>query len=461
MSLKKGFIYVFCANLLSLFVSIITGFILPKMLFVNTYSEIKLFQLYVAYIGILHLGFSDGMYLKYGGRNIKDLNFSSIQSEFKTFKCFQFVITIICILGSLLIKNKVIFYCCLVILPINIGNYLRNLYQAIGKFDQYAKFTNMNTFFMFFVNFFLLFIIKTQDAFLYILGYILFYFLYWFLLEKEVKKIFGKAKVKVNTEYVKENISKGFYLMLGNFANVLFTSIDRLFVKYFLGMVQFAYYSFAVSIENLLNSVVNPISVVLFNYLCQNKEKDKIVYVKRVLLFMASLILIVIFPTKFILDLWLVKYKDSLNVLFFLFGAQFIAILIRCVHTNLYKVQNRQSQYFKIMNVIIVFSGVFNFGFYVIFRNMESFAVATFVTNLIWFWIGEFNFKEYKLEKKDYSFSFFSLLLFFICGFCFNAIIGSLLYLSGIFILSMVFMRDVLKSIKEDWKKFYQKKMKF
>ena len=69
MSFKKGFFYVFISNLIGVFISIVTGFVLPKFLSIESYSDIKLFQLYVTYLGILHLGYSDGMYLKYGARS--------------------------------------------------------------------------------------------------------------------------------------------------------------------------------------------------------------------------------------------------------------------------------------------------------------------------------------------------------------------------------------------------------
>ena len=61
--LKKGLIYVFLANLFSLFCSLITGFVLPKFLNVDTYGNIKLFQLYVTYSSLLNLGYAEGMYL--------------------------------------------------------------------------------------------------------------------------------------------------------------------------------------------------------------------------------------------------------------------------------------------------------------------------------------------------------------------------------------------------------------
>ena len=62
-SLKKGMIKVLMANVLTLMFSLLTNFILPKFLSVESYSEIKTFQLYITYIGVLHFGYEDGMYL--------------------------------------------------------------------------------------------------------------------------------------------------------------------------------------------------------------------------------------------------------------------------------------------------------------------------------------------------------------------------------------------------------------
>ena len=63
------------ANVISLLFNLLTSFLLPKYLSVDGYAAIKTFQLYVVYVGLLHLGYADGMYLKYGrhlsGKNRK------------------------------------------------------------------------------------------------------------------------------------------------------------------------------------------------------------------------------------------------------------------------------------------------------------------------------------------------------------------------------------------------------
>lgn len=450
MKTKKGIMYVFIANIINLAISLITGFVLPKLLSIETYANIKLFQLYVTYIGIVSLGFADGMYLRIGGKDIENLNKKEILEELKTFKVFQFIVSVVAIIISICIKNEIILLCSVVIIPINIANYLRQVYQAIGQFKKYSKFTNINTILIFIVNVFLLFIIKTDYYRIYILGYIIVYIIYWITIELETRKIFGYIKVNANKKYFVQDIKSGFLLMIGNFCNVIFTSIDRLFVQNLLGTVQFAYYSFAVSVENLMNVFITPISTVMYNYFCNNKEKEKIINVKMYILLFSSAIIAVIFPAKFIVDVWLTKYQNALEVLFLLFAAQYIAIMIRCVHVNLYKSEKKQKKYFEIMIIVVILSIILNIVAYNISKNINSIAIATLITNIIWFIIGEYEFGEYRLKMKDYIYTFLVMFAFLICGLISNAIIGMIIYCFVVIILA-IFLENktVLKAIEE------------
>ena len=193
--------YVFIANIINLIISLFTGFVLPKLLSIESYANIKLFQLYITYIGILHFGFADGMYLKNGGKNIDEINSKDILDEFKTFKVFQAVVTIISIVISILLKNEMLLFCSIVILPINVGNYIRNLYQAIGEFKRYSRFTNINTFLIFSINIILLLIVKTDNYYIYIISYIILYFIYWLIIENENRKVFKKEKTEIYVKF--------------------------------------------------------------------------------------------------------------------------------------------------------------------------------------------------------------------------------------------------------------------
>lgn len=445
MSFKKGAMYVFFANIINLMISLFTGFVLPKYLSVETYADIKLFQLYITYVGILHLGFSDGMYLRHGGKNIKEIEKKDILSEFKTFKLFQVIVAIIAVAISLIMHKKILLCCSLVIFPINVANYLKSLYQSVGEFKRYSRFTYLNTMLIFIINVILLFIIKSNDANLYIVLYVIAYFVYFAFIEIINRKIFKPEKVDADKKYLYEDIKSGFFLMIGNFCNVIFTSIDRIFVKYLIGKVEFAYYSFAVSIENLMTVFITPISTVMYNYLCKNREKENVLRIKRIVLLFSSIIVAVVFPAKFVIEHWIEKYNSSISVLFLLFAAQYISIMVRCVHINLYKSEKKQNRYFTIMSLIVILSIILNGVFFAIGRTMEMIALATLLTNIIWFVIGELDFKNYRLKIKDYFYTFSILIIFILCGLTNSSVIGFVMYVATTLIMILLLMPETLK----------------
>lgn len=447
MNLKKGILYVLIANIINLFINIFTGLVLPKILTIDTYANIKLFQLYITYIGILHLGFSDGMYLRIGGKNLKELNTEDVLKEFKTFKDFQVCVTILCIVLSMILKNKILFFCSLVILPINIGNYIRQMYQAIGQFKRYSKFMNINTVLIFFVNLFLLFIIKTDDYNKYIIAYIIAYIIYWIMIERETKNILGTKKVKSERKYLFEDIKNGILLMIGNFCNVIFTGIDRILVQNLMGNIQFAFYSFAVSIESLINIFITPISTVMYNYLCNNGSKENVLKIKKMILVFSVFITTIVFPAKYIVEIWIPKYQQALNVLFILIAAQCITIMVRCIHINLYKAQRKQNRYFIIMATVVVISVILNIIGYLASKTVEAIALATLITSIIWFVIGECDFKIYKMKIKEYMYLFVSMLIFLICGKIENSILGGIIHIIIITLLTLVLMKETIKNI--------------
>ena len=82
----------------------------------------------------------------------------------------------------------------------------------------------------------------------------------------------------------------------------------------------------------------------------------------------SAIIIAVVFPAKFIIQTWIQKYNDALNVLFILFAAQYITIMVRCIHINTYKVKKQQNRYFIIMILIVVLSIILNI---ILFANYE------------------------------------------------------------------------------------------
>ena len=461
-SIKKGIVYVFVANAINMLVNLFTAFLLPKFLSVDAYANIKLFTLYVTYLGILHLGYADGMYLRLGGKSISTIDAKEVKNEFDTFKIFQIGMCILMIVISIIIGNQILLLCSLVVLPVGVSNYVRNLYTAIGEFKKYSRYTNINTIMVFLINLILLFIIKTDYYIYYIVAYIVAYFLYWIFIEYELRKVLNMPKwsLKFKRRYFREDIRSGIFLMTGNFCNVIFTSIDRLFVKGLIGMVDFAYYSFAASVENLLNIFITPISTTMYNYFCREKRKEKITKIKRYSLLLAAAIVALVFPAKFVIEHWISKYTNSVNVLFFLIAAQYMAILIKIVHINLYKSRKQQKKYFKIMLCVIAISTALNAVGYFIFRDMIAIAIATFITNIIWFVIGEIDLREYSLKIRDYIFFVMNVTVFLFCGMNFDTVLGFCIYIIFVITSVCVFEMPTCKMLVSEVYKYMERKFR-
>lgn len=149
-SLKKGLMYVLIANFINLGFNLITNFVLPKELSVESYATIKTFQLYVSYAGLFHFGFVDGMYLKYGGKNVKEIRGEDLKTNLSTLRFFEIFVTLICTIVALFLRREVLAFFALSILPLNLANYFKQLYQATGEFSLYGKIMNANTILIFF-----------------------------------------------------------------------------------------------------------------------------------------------------------------------------------------------------------------------------------------------------------------------------------------------------------------------
>ena len=186
--LQKGIVAVLIANLVNVAFSLATNFLLPKYLSIESYAGIKEFQLYVSYVGLFHLGFVDGIYLKYGGKTLgKDVD-KEFSTDLSTMCIFQTVTTIAVLIVAIILRDRILAFFAISILPQNMSNYFKFLYQATGEFNLYGKAMNLTTISTFALNMVLLFVLRTDSVFWYIAGYVVLYFLIWIVLDVYFRK---------------------------------------------------------------------------------------------------------------------------------------------------------------------------------------------------------------------------------------------------------------------------------
>jgi O-antigen/teichoic acid export membrane protein len=449
--LKKGLIAIFFANVINLSFNLLTNFLLPKYLSVDSYAAIKTFQLYTTYIGIFALGCADGMYLRYGGKDFTAVNGQILRNGVFSFRIMMVVESIIIIPLSIILRDKIFIAFSLTILSVNMTGYYKNLYQAVGEFKKYSLILNWTTISTFVINIVLLFGIKSDDYFLYLIGYAIVDMLIWLMLEYNIYRILRKNRYKGKSVFsirlLLNDIQSGFLLMVGNFSNILLSSMDRWFVKVMMDSTQFAYYSFAVSMEGFLNVAITPITTTLYNYFCNHSNAEDVIRLRRYVLLFGTIIVAAAFPAKFVIEVFLDSYADSVEVLFILFSSQILYVVIKGVYVNLYKAFKRQNTYFIKLIFVLVIGAILNYALIQVYPYKEAFAIGTLLSAFIWLILCVLDFKQYVFEIREWIYSIIEIVAFIACGRMFNSMVGLIIYIFITTIMMFIFMRNEIKDV--------------
>ena len=388
-------------NALLLLFGFITAFIIPKYLSVEGYGYWQLFMLYASYIGILHLGFINGVHVRWAGKEL-----ALVGDEIKT--AFRF-----------LLLEQVI-----VIVPLGLLLYfvLHTPFQWIGLMIlAYAFIANLAAFFTWTcmairkfrlltaVNvgrggFFLLFIIL-----LFASGYLdyhrvilasltafllaLFALAFWFR-----KYLWGEMPtISSLWAYGRGNINIGIFVLLGNFVAILFMTIDRLMVSSFFPIEKFAIYALALAVAMITYAFVGAVSQVFFPYLSSAvpELRTRAYQLGKPAIILAwAAILTIYYPLTGLIEFYLPHYVASLPIMQILLCTVGFGSLIGILHVNYYIVYRKQRHYFLWGVTTLALSAMLNLLAIKIWGTLESVAIATLISFVIWYIINELSLRS-------------------------------------------------------------------
>lgn len=195
MGLKKDLILVSSSNLIVLFSGILNGLVLPGILTIESFANLKTYALYASFIGLLHFGFVDGINIKYGGKSDSNIDNKKAIILHNFFLFFQIIIFLLFLIFGLIIKSNIFFLLILAILPYNLQSFFLFYYQALGKFKEYSIATVISPVMsIFFTVILILFDIK--DYYFYVTSNILGYLFSALYLEIVFRK--SKKKQQIN-----------------------------------------------------------------------------------------------------------------------------------------------------------------------------------------------------------------------------------------------------------------------
>lgn len=319
--LIKNFSYTLSSNLASLIISSLMVLIVPKLIGVEEYGYWQLYLFYASFVGFFQFGWNDGIYLRYGGKEYKDLDKKLFFSQFWLLSLSQFVLAGIIIVSSAIFVNDknrqfILIMVALCMFITGVRCMLLFILQGTNRIKEYAQITVMEkVLYCFFILLFLL-VGNRQFKLLIVADLIgkLLSFLYSAYCCKDI--VFRKISAfYLNIKETVENINVGIKLMLANIASILIIGIVRFGIERAWDVATFGKVSLTLSVSSFMMIFINAMGIIMFPLLRRTSENRlaNIYVVMRTLLMISLLgMLMAYYPLKVILSVWLPQYTESL-----------------------------------------------------------------------------------------------------------------------------------------------------
>lgn len=383
----KNFSYTLSSNLITLIISSIVILIVPKFIGVEEYGYLQLYLFYSAYVGFLHFGWNDGIYLRYGGVEYRNLNKGLFFSQFWMLIVFQISIGILIIVFSTAFvadanRQFILIMTTLCMFLVNVRLMLIYLLQSTNRIKDYAKITMMEK--VIYCCLILLFLLigVSQYKLLIIADIIgkLISLIHATYCCRDI--VFNKVSMfYFNLIETIKNISVGIKLMFANIASLFIIGIVRFGIERSWDISTFGKISLTLSISNLMMLFINAVGIIMFPVLRRTNENKlpEIYSTMRTFLMVPLLfVLLIYYPLKIVLTDWLPQYSESLVYMALLFPLCVyegkMAILI-----NTYLKTLRKEKLILLINIVSVLFSIFlTTLFTFVFKNF-SLAVVSIV----------------------------------------------------------------------------------
>ena len=362
--ISKNLFAAISAQVLSLTVSFIFGFIVPKFIDELAYSYWQMFLLYMGYVNIFQFGLLDGFILRYSSYDYKDLDKPRIRSLYYVLLFFTSIPAFITAAVSVLFVDDtnyryVVLMIAIGIITKNVFYYTSYTFQSTNRITRYSLFVIIQrTVYVLFVVICLL--LKVQNFCFYCLAEIagdLVATLFGFLCGREL--YIGKSmSLKETAHEAKDCIFAGVPLMFANVSSGLYIGSVKMITQWRWGEIVFGKISFAFSLYTVFLSFTIAISVVLFPSLKRLKDEELPELYRKIHTAISPIlffVLLIYFPMCYILERWLPNYASSLRYLGMLLPLMVFDAKISLLTNNYLKIYRKEGVMLGINTITLAF----------------------------------------------------------------------------------------------------------
>lgn len=384
-------VYLIFSQSIGVALGILKSIVLPMILSVSDFGYWQIYLLYVGYLGVLAVGFNDGLLLKYGKYDLEKLKNKDLGSTILLFLFFQILIMIIAISIIWLIgdeSKKILFVLISINIPlVGLNGVFLTLFQSTNQIKKYSYFSIVDKVLMIITIIGMLTLeynnvlsIIAVDIITRVISVIL---MFW-----EFKVFFYKAQrifSKRNFIELLSNVKIGFYILMSNLVAMLLIGYSLFLIERSMPIESYSIYSLGISTTNILLLFIVAASVFIFPRLSRLSLKEldyKIKYIKELAVYLAILLTVIYFIIHQIILTFLDQYLVLLNFLPFIFLSVVVQFEYNVVLIPYSKVLRKEKVIFSVNSIILFFNIIVTTFSVIILKSLLITSIFIYLTFL-------------------------------------------------------------------------------
>lgn len=404
--MKRSILQVVLAQGVVLAASVLKSLMLPAVLDVDGFAYWQVYVLYSGFVGVFAFGYSDGVYLKYGERNYSDLPFERIRASMRIYIAsllvFSAVTCTLSIFDSDFSRGFSFFFVGVDILLTCLSGLLLYVLQITNQIKIYSIFATVDKVAMIiFIGVIVLFFAE-PDFRMVVVADVLAKASVTIALVVWCRRLFvgPSASLVEGVRGYAEEARIGFSLLIANLAGMLAVNAGRFMVEIFGSTADYAYYSFGVSITNLVLMFVSAVALVIYPNL-KRMRGDRVLSffdeIDAAAMKVVGVGFMLYVPAVLFVVAFIPKYEPMLSYLGFMFLAVAGQTKMQLLGNTYYKAlrKERRMLFVNVQAVVVflIIGGVL----YLATKSVAAIAAATALVLICRAWASE---RELRSELK-------------------------------------------------------------
>jgi O-antigen/teichoic acid export membrane protein len=459
MSFIKNMSYTISSNFISLIISTLVVLIIPKLIGVEEYGYWQLYIFYSSYVGFLHFGWNDGIYLRYGGEEYKKLDKRLFYSQFVELVVSQVTIGILIWLTSAIFildnnRSFILQMVAIAMILLNTRLMIFFILQATNRIKEFARLTMLDRI-VYIILIIILLLFGIRDFKLMIFADLVGKLVSLFFATLSCKDIVFR---RINTFYLTiseliMNISVGIKLMFANIASMLIIGIVRFGIEQTWDVATFGKVSLTLSISNMMMIFINAVGIIMFPILRRtNWEKLANIYstMRDFLMVILLGFLIIYYPLKTVMSAWIPQYAESLLYMSLVFPMFIYEGKMALLINTYLKTLRREKVMLRINLISMLLSLLMTYVTSRIFVNLDAAILSIIILLAMRSAFAEkYLAKELSIKvSKDILLEVLLTIVFIVTGWFINSLMTMLIYGMTYIIYLLIKRKNIVNTIQ-------------